>query len=117
MEQLFKSKWNSSEGPILNSEDEYTENFLFWCRKTEEFTDRQWARAFRNLEKEVINKKRSGEESWPPSYAEFIVLATAEDGPYKFFRTTERITDQGQIERTKKANRAHMAALRKKLGI
>ncbi len=73
MEQLFRHRWSSAEGEKFK-DGQLTQNFLMLCRKTEELTNEQWRRGFDQLEKRVSDAARQGDESWPPTYAEFVGL-------------------------------------------
>lgn len=58
-----------------NNPNSYTDNFIFWARKTEHLTDEEWGLAFKELERKTVADAGNGRESWPPSYAEFVVMA------------------------------------------
>ena len=55
----------------------YSAQFLLWCRKCCTLAPRQFERALAELEYQAGQAAREGRETWPPSYAEFIGLASA----------------------------------------
>ena len=66
---------------MLNHEGKYSDSFMLWCRKTEHLTDDQWSYAFESLEREIVKNKQAGDQSWPPSYAEFAAMANKKTSP------------------------------------
>lgn len=58
-----------------NDLSSYSDNFIFWARKTEHLSDKEWTEAFAELERKVVVEARSGKDPWPPSYAEFVAMA------------------------------------------
>ena len=71
MSQLFPGRWESNQGSP-KAGGSFSENFLFWSKKTERLTDEQWRRGFDKLEFNVKQASKDGKVSWPPSYAEFL---------------------------------------------
>ena len=57
-------------------ENTYSETFLFWCRKLNGLTARQFHRGIAKIEARAKTMYLNGAEMWPPSYAEFIAVAT-----------------------------------------
>ena len=74
MSQLYRYRWESSEGQILDENGDYTSGFLLWYRKTEGLTDQEWQHGLLTLENELREAERMGEakDIWPPSYAAFF---------------------------------------------
>lgn len=56
---------------MLSGED-YSDTFLTWCAKTNHLSDEEWAKGMAKLERKVTADAANGNESWPPSYAEFV---------------------------------------------
>ena len=116
MEQLFRGKWTSAEGPKLDVEGKFTDNCIFWWQVTWDLTDDHWRNAFKRIDQEIVSKLRSGDESWPPNYIEFLEftkpMGLSPDGKhveaYKVFDPAKQITDQGAINRTIEAHKKHM---------
>lgn len=66
---------------MLDSHGKYSDSFKLWCRKTEHLTDEQWAHGFEQLELLVSKNMAAGQDNWPPSYAEFVVMANKTVSP------------------------------------
>jgi hypothetical protein len=50
--------------------------FDLWCWKLNHLTPEQFAQGVRIMEQQEADARRTGDESWPPSYAGFIGIAT-----------------------------------------
>lgn len=78
MTQLYRWKWEKSEGPMLvgpTGQQVYSEQFLLWCRKTDQLTPAQWKKGFASIEKLIDAERAEGKEPFPPSYHDFVTLA------------------------------------------
>lgn len=73
MALLYGYKWTSVNGEEFDHE---TQAGQLWIRKTKELSKEEWFKAVDRCEQEVREKTRIGDESWPPSYEEFIAYAT-----------------------------------------
>lgn len=58
-----------------------TYEFRLWIEKTAGLTDAQFAQGVKLLEQQEAAARRTGDESWPPSYAGFVGLATMSTRP------------------------------------
>ena len=58
-----------------------TPEFRLWCQKLAHLTPEQFAQGMRMLERQEADARRAGDETWPPSYAGFIGLATMATKP------------------------------------
>jgi len=83
MTQLFSHKWLSTEGEAEKAPGRPSDNFLFWCQKTDALTAEQWRRGFQVLEQKVREAARQGEDMWPPSYAAFLGMCDEPEGQHK----------------------------------
>ncbi len=61
--------------------DEYSADFKLWCWKLNDLTLAQFKQGVEMMEAQEASARRTGEDSWPPSYAGFIGLATMRRGP------------------------------------
>ena len=50
--------------------------FKTWCWKLNHLTPAQFAQGARIMERQEADARRTGDDSWPPSYAGFIGIAT-----------------------------------------
>lgn len=62
---------------------DYSEDFKLWCWKLNELTPAQFRQGVELMEYQEQQGRRTGDETWPPSYAGFIGLATMRVGPPK----------------------------------
>jgi len=135
MTQLYRHKWSSSEGEMLNPDGKYSDTFMLWCRKTEHLTDDEWAYAFESMERDIAKNKQNGVESWPPSYAEFTAMANKTISPdgmnsdaylspsdprhsqhqYWLLNRTLKLEDGSVKERKKKTGNDHLKNLKESL--
>ena len=58
-----------------------TMEFRLWCQKTAHLTDQQFAQGVAMMERQEMDARKTGDETWPPSYAGFIGLATMSTKP------------------------------------
>lgn len=77
MATLYRAKANDYK--ILNG-NELTEDFKLWCWKLDHLTPEQFKQGVELMEQQERDARRTGDESWPPSYAGFIGLATMQTG-------------------------------------
>ena len=50
--------------------------FELWCWKLDHLTPERFAQGVQIMEQQEADARRTGDESWPPSYAGFIGIAT-----------------------------------------
>ena len=107
MSQLYRHKWDTSEGRILDDQGNYSDGFLLWCRKTESLTHDEWRRGFDVLEQEIREAERSGDNLWPPSYPAFIEKCQSRINAkmYKVFPATLQLEDKTTKEKRKEQGR------------
>lgn len=83
-----------------------TYEFRLWLEKTAGLTDDQFRQGVRLLERQESEARRTGDESWPPSYAGFVGLATmsltARSTVTALPPPTDRDTAREQMERIKR---------------
>ena len=72
MTALYGYKWTSANGEEF---EERTHVGRVWIDKTKDLTDEDWFRAVDRCEKEVRDRTKTGDESWPPSYEVFVTYA------------------------------------------
>ncbi len=77
MSDLYGPKCKAHGLEIFDQDDKQTEQFKLWCRKCDGLTPSQIASGMKQLEFTCSRNARSGDESWPPSYAEFIGHCTS----------------------------------------
>ena len=53
-----------------------TVEFRVWCKEIGHLTPAQFAQGIKIMEQQEADARRTGDESWPPSYAGFIGIAT-----------------------------------------
>lgn len=58
-----------------------TPEFRLWCDKLKHLAPAQFRQGLDMLERQEADKRKTGEDSWPPSYAGFIGLATMSTRP------------------------------------
>lgn len=73
--KIFNDDEKSEGGPSL------TEDFKLWCWKLDHLTPEQFKQGVELMEQQEADARRTGDETWPPSYAGFIGLATMRMGP------------------------------------
>jgi len=55
-----------------DNSSEFTDNFIFWAKKLESWTDENWRQAFQQLDKKIEMTIAEGKDSYPPTYKEFM---------------------------------------------
>lgn len=73
---LFANKSRAQGLLIYDDTENYSEAFLLWCRKCDGLTPKQFKFGMEQLESRATKAAQRGSEMWPPSYAEFIGIAT-----------------------------------------
>ena len=82
MTRLYGYKWTSKEGEL----DTESYGFKLWLSETSHLTDEQWKRGVKRCEDEMRAKVKIGDESWPPSYVEFVEYCNEKpNGTFKRF--------------------------------
>ena len=83
MTRLYGHKWISREGEFPANENGHIDKghpniygFRVWFDAVKDLSDEQWRRGVDRIEKNIREKAKIGDESWPPSYEEFIAYAT-----------------------------------------
>lgn len=74
---LFDSK-AAARGLVVYRDREkkiYSEKLELWCRKLDDLNPDDFKRGMSGLERKAEDDYKSGNEMWPPSYAEFRALA------------------------------------------
>ena len=74
MAKLYKHKWTSTEGKILE-DNQFSNGFLSWCEATKNLTDDQWRHGIEMLEseyKQALHDGKREDELWPPSELGFV---------------------------------------------
>jgi hypothetical protein len=86
MTRLYGYKWTSREGEVdIDLPDSL--GFKLWLEKTGHLTNEQWKKGIDRCEKNLRYAARSGDDCWPPSYAEFIGYCDeTSSGMYKLFK-------------------------------
>lgn len=74
----------------------FTENALFWARKTEGLSDEEWRRAFEQVEHRVKDAARIGEKCYPPSYAAFLAYSKPASRAHKHFKPLALPSDEAK---------------------
>jgi len=80
MATLYKAK--SKDYQIYDGSN-YTEDFKLWCWKLNDLTPEQFKQGVEMMEYQEMEGRKTGDETWPPSYAGFIGLATMHIGQRK----------------------------------
>ena len=109
MTALYGYKWTSANGEEF---DERSHVGQVWLAKTEKMENEDWFKAVDRCEKEVRDRTKTGDESWPPSYEVFLTYATeARNQAHKMFkpRLPEPKEDR---EARKESGRRRCSALR-----
>lgn len=109
MTRLYGHKWVSKEGefPIdehgrLDQTHDNIYGFRVWFDTVKDLTDDQWRQGVDRIERNVREAARLGDDSWPPSYEEFIAYATAtKSGAYKVFEA--RLPESKEAKEERKA--------------
>lgn len=70
-----------------------TLEFKLWLQKTAHLTDLQFEQGVAMLERQEMDARRTGDESWPPSYAGFCGLATMTTKPRSTVEALSHKTD------------------------
>ena len=78
MRSLYRHKANEMVTVIGGQP---TLEFKLWCQKTAHLTDQQFAQGVAMMERQEMDARKTGDETWPPSYAGFIGLATMSTKP------------------------------------
>jgi len=74
---------NKAGNYLISDGGEYTEDFKLWCWKLNDLTPDQFKQGVEMMEKQEEEGRKTGDETWPPSYAGFIGLATMNTGQRK----------------------------------
>lgn len=128
MGDLFGDKWRAKAGGYTDANGGYTQTFLLWCRKLERLTEKQFNNGMLILEERVKRNGQLGQETWPPSYAEFLGFASPsaqhalqsrpvcevleESGVLK-----RALEDKSVLDQRRARGRAQLDAIRKNLGM
>jgi hypothetical protein len=117
MADLFGPKCKAHGLEIRDERGNYTEPFKLWCRKCNGLTPTQITNGMRRVEFDCAKRAQAGDESWPPSYAEFIGLCTAnwESRAHKPFEQLS-LPDKGAQERAKVAGSSALSDMKSLFG-
>lgn len=80
MATLYQNK--ASNYQIYDGND-YSEDFKLWCWKLNDLAPEQFKQGVEMMEYQEMEGRKTGDETWPPSYAGFIGLATMHIGQRK----------------------------------
>ena len=78
MRSLYRHKANEMVTVIGGQP---TLEFKLWLQKTAHLTDQQFAQGVAMMERQEMDARKTVDETWPPSYAGFIGLATMSTKP------------------------------------
>jgi len=85
MAGLYGYKWTSTMGET-GGDLRKSFHFNMWLDKTRELTLDQWQKGVDRCEANLRQSGKTGDECWPPSYAEFLGFCDEESkGIYKVF--------------------------------
>lgn len=117
MTDLFGAKWISKSGDLVDDHGAYSPTFLLWCRKLDGLTPAEFKRGMDGLEERAKRAGQLGEEFWPPSYAEFIGLCTAnwQTAAHKPFEKLA-LPDKTAQERARASGRRELDAMKAMFG-
>lgn len=108
---------------FLTEKDEaigrYSDTFHVWCHKLKHLDQDRVAYGVKRLEGQIAERSRYGEESWPPSYAEFVGLCEEkyQTRCHKPFDSSKALENKTYIERQRAYNRKKCADLLKSLDL
>lgn len=93
---------------------EITESFYLWCRKLDGLSKKQIAFGIGQIEAKAAEVYQTGEELWPPSYAEFIGLCNQHHGTqaHRYFDRSKAIENKTQREKRRKLGMEQCGKLR-----
>jgi len=103
---------NKASNYQIHNSAEYTEDFKLWCWKLNNLTPAQFRQGVEMMEYQEREGRKTGDETWPPSYAGFIGLATMNIGQRK---GTFKPLPPAKLSKTER--KAAMAKLRGDVGI
>jgi hypothetical protein len=69
MGTLYKAKSKDYE---IARDGDLTEDFKLWCWKLNNLTPEQFKQGVEMMEYQEMEGRKTGDETWPPSYAGFI---------------------------------------------
>ena len=104
MTMLYGYKWTKVNGEEFA---ERTHAGQVWIAKTEELTDEEWFAAVDRCEREVRQNTKIGDDSWPPSYEEFVAYAR-DSGNKAYKRFTFGLPEPETVRKDRK-NRGRQA--------
>ncbi len=102
MIQLYGHKWHSAQGDKLTEKNDFSTNFILWCKKTAHLSEKQWRNGFEKLEFEVQEAGRRGKQVWPPSYAEFIGMCEIDPGASAHKLFVPRLPEPKEVKSERK---------------
>lgn len=93
MTRLYGHKWVSKEGdfPIddqgrIDKGHPNIYGFRVWFDAVKHLTDEQWKRGVDRVQSNIREAAKIGDESWPPSFEEFVTYATENrNSAHKYF--------------------------------
>ena len=109
MTALYGYKWTSANGEEFEPRSHVGR---VWIDKTQDLTDEDWFKAVDRCEKEVRDRTKTGEESWPPSYEVFVTYAKeSRNRAHKLF--IPRLPESKEDKEARKArNRERIGTIR-----
>lgn len=82
MATLYQSKAKNYQ---VRDGDDYSDDFKLWCWKLNDITPAQFAQGVKMMEYQEAEGRKTGDETWPPSYAGFLGMATMATGSRSTF--------------------------------
>jgi hypothetical protein len=113
MGDLYGPKCKAHGLTIFDDNGQHSEQFRLWCRKLDGLTSKQITAGMGKLEYTCSRNAQAGDESWPPSYAEFVGHCTSnwETAAHKPFERLA-LPDKGKQERARKAGAEELARMK-----
>jgi hypothetical protein len=118
MSDLYGPKCKVHGLSIFGEDGQHSEQFKLWCRKCDGLTTKQIAHGMKQLEFNCARHAQAGDESWPPSYAEFVGHCTSswETAAHKPFEQLA-LPDKAAQERAREAGKRELANMKSLVGI
>ena len=77
----------------------HTPEFRLWCQKLAHLTPEQFRQGVELLERQEAAARRTGDETWPPSYAGFLGLATMRTTPRSTVEELPPVMDRAEANK------------------
>ena len=76
-----------------------TPEFRLWCQKLSHLTPEQFRQGVELLERQEAEARRTGDDTWPPSYAGFLGLATMRTKPRSTVEELPPVMDRAEANK------------------